>query len=206
MRLMIAATSLALACATACATTTAPTMEGEMTRATIEFDTDVRVDESTLRITWRATNRGERAVYVAAALGRTEDPSRPGPPEGFYGQLDGVRLVLSRTCPALPDGVDVYMPEVPFFARVEPGASYEQQAIMALPVVLRAPYVFVEPTPEEGEAAVVQLEIPVLELDEAERARLNEVEGLAWPSLGLCLSQQVPWIAGEHEAAVNWKR
>ncbi len=133
--------------------------------------------------------RGEGLVLAAEVYNDLDDPvwlATPLVEIGEHGiavvedrsyvylDPDGVLQITRRLWP-VPDDVDVYMPEVPRFTRLDPGERWRERLALPVPVDIRFPY------RSDGE-----------EMDEApSRAVTGESFGVAF-SVGYLVGQEAP--------------
>lgn len=119
--------------------------------------TATKRDDGELELVYRVTNGSTRPIFVLSPLSAMTDE---GPAPGFgrvYVHLDpeGVVQVTKRLWP-LPEGVSVYMPEVPCATEVLPGKHFEERLALKLPLRVEYPYRFIgQEEPEEPPAEIL---------------------------------------------------
>jgi hypothetical protein len=113
--------------------------------------TATKRDDAELLLVYRVTNGSDRPIFVLSPLTRmTEEGPGPAPGRVYaFLDLEGVLQVTKRLWP-VPEGVSVYLPEVPCATEVPPGKHFEERLTLKLPVWVDYPYRFIgEEEPEE---------------------------------------------------------
>jgi hypothetical protein len=101
-----------------------------------------RCDAEVLELRYRVTNGSDQAIYLTTPLTEVGDDGKlVAAPEKVYTYVDdeGVLHITKRVWP-VPEGVDVYVEEVPRLTRVEAGGWFEERVVLKVPVVVRYPY------------------------------------------------------------------
>lgn len=118
----------------------------------VVLETELAVEEGrTLALRYRVVNGLNRDIFLFTPLVDFRGNDwRPIPARVYVSWAEKGRIELSKRLWAVPEEVDVYMPEVPFLTRVPAGERFSEELELPLPLLVNHPYRF--PEDEDADA------------------------------------------------------
>src|SRR5689334_3175347 len=109
-------------------------------KVSLSYAIEHLVDQG-LKLSYKVSNGSPRPIYLTTPLVEIGDDEIAPVQNKLYSYFDpdGIVHITKRLWP-LPDDVDIYLPEVPRFTEVRPGASFEEDLLCGVPIDVRYPY------------------------------------------------------------------
>jgi hypothetical protein len=145
--------------------------------------TALAIKAGALELSYAVRNESEHRMFLVNRLLRREpDGLRPDPDLVYAHVRPGPALALSKQLIAIPDDIDVEVPEVPCLTPLEAGEEFAETVTVPVPVSAYDPY---DPQPSGDSLAIVEQVIWTLGyVVEASPLPVSEQElatgGLAW--------------------------
>lgn len=96
--------------------------------------TNFSFDGSELRFTYLFTNLTDENVYLFNRLYKLGRDSLTIDSNLCYAEFEDGKIILSKEIKPVPEGLNVYQPNIPYITRIPPGTAFEETLSFILPL------------------------------------------------------------------------